>query len=458
MKLSIIKHYLLIAGMSAWPVIGQSDNLLDLVRLAQTRDAVFAAAEANWKATQEKYPQAKADLLPSVELFANASKNKSDTELQGTSTLAAGKQNYDSTSIGLSLRQPLYNEERWINYDQAKLQLTQANSLLTLAKQELILRVSQSYFDVLAAKDTVTLLDAQFVSATEQLRQASKKMELGDSTITDVHEAQARHDLIHAQIIAANNELQLKQRALTQILNIPPPALQPLSDSWRPQALQLGEMTQWIERAKQASPQILIKQLDVQIAKKEIDRKSAIYGPTLDLVMSHQNDSADDSPTFGTATDTTSSIIGVQLNVPIYLGNRSSSFKREAIHKARAAQDEQENASRTAEFNVSQSFLSIVNGIAQIDALKQAIVSSKSSLKASQRGWELGTRTTVDVLNAQQQLYSAKRDLQLARYDALLNQLKLYAAVGDLGENILIKTMQYPLQNAMLTQPSMRNE
>lgn len=442
MTLTKFIQLLLVTSLMSWSMFwqgaSQAADLINIYQIAKRHDPVYAAAQSTWAATQEKLPQARALLLPSVELSATTRYNSDSLDVEGVTTLPDGNQDFNSDSYGVSLTQPLYRKQAWMQYQQSTLQLKQADAQLKLAEQDLILRVAQAYFDVLAAQDNLLFVTTQKRAIERQLFQAKRKLEVGTNTITDVHEAQARFDLVMAQEIAAKNDVLVKNRALSKIIGTAPPTLAILNDKWKPSHPEPDSEAQWMILAVQSNPNVVIRSAAFDIADREAVRQQAGHLPTLDLVASYQDDSADGSVTYGSEIDSTTRYIGLQLSLPLYSGGGTSSRKREALHVKEAVRYELEDAQRNAEFDGSQAFLGVINGIAQVSALQQAVVSNESSLKSSERGWELGTRTAVDVLNAQQQLYSAKRDLQQARYDTLISQLQLDAAVGRLIEKNLM--------------------
>ena len=352
--------------------------------------------------------------------------------ITGSSLVAGGLQEFNSNSVGVSLSQPLYRRQNWLQYEQSDLLLKQADAELQTVEQDLILRAAQAYFDVLAAQDNLVFVTAQKQAIERQLLQAKRKFEVGTNTITDVDEAQAGYDLVLSQVITAKNDLLIKNRALGKIIGTAPPTLAKLNEDWNPVSPDPATEAEWMTLARQSNPNVIRQGTALNIAAMEVDRQQAGHYPTLDLVASYAEDSANGSATFGFGSDSTTKSIGVQLSVPLYSGGATSSRKREAVHSKESVRYVLEDAQRTAEFDSSQAFLGVINGIAQVHALEQAVKSNESSLKSSERGWEVGTRTAVDVLNAQQQLYSAKRDLQQSRYNTLISQLQLDAAVGRL--------------------------
>ena len=425
---------------AAVPVLAA--DLVQIYRLAQGSDAVYAAARATWTAAQEKLPQGRAGLLPSVTFSATTQKNDRETEFRNPFvTQRTVAEQFNSNNWNVTLTQPLYRRQNFIAYEQAKTQVGQADTQLALAGQDLILRVSQAYFDVLLANNNVELAAAQKTAISEQLAQAKRNFEVGTATITDTHEAQARYDLAVAQEIAAQNDLEIKRRQLAQIIGRPAPGLALLARDIKLELPQPSRIEPWVEEAIRASLPVVIAEATVVFARQEVDRVRGGHHPTLDVVATYTDTGSGAGQQFGTAGafDSTNKTIGVQLAVPLYQGGATASRVREALANEDRARQELENARRTAELSVRQAFLGVTNGVAQVNALRAALVSSQSSLDSTRLGLEVGVRTQVDVLNAQQQLFSTRRDLAQAAYNYVLSVLRLNAAVGRIAEDDLAR-------------------
>ncbi|MDP4028646.1 MAG: TolC family outer membrane protein [Gallionella sp.] len=415
-------------------------DLLETFRAAQANDPVFAAARATMQAGQEKLPQGRALLLPSISLNANSTFNDQTVQSHGAFP-PSGNFRYNSHGYGVNLTQPLFRQQNWLAYTEAELQVAQSEAQFRVAKQDLILRVAQAYFDVLIAQDSVQLSEAQKTAISEQLEQAKRNFEVGSATITDTHEAQARYDLTSAQQIAAQNDLEIKRRALQQLINAMPQDLRHLGKEFKLGAPQPADMEKWVDDAQQNSLQLAIAQAGAEIAEKEVARNRGGHYPTLDLVANYSNNQSNGG-SFGVGSDNTNKSVGVQLNMPLFQGGATQSKWREAEANRERAKQELENTRRSVALQTRQAYLGVVSGIAQVKALQQALVSSESVLEASKLGQEVGVRTNLDVLNAQQQLYSTRRDLYQAEYSYLLSQLRLKAAVGLLDEAALNKINQ----------------
>ena len=416
-------------------------DLLDTFHSAQTNDPVFSAARATQQAGQEKLPQGRSLLMPSVNLVANSTFNDQTTQYQGASPFPGGNHRYNSHGYGVTLVQPLFRQQNWIAYSAAELQVAQSDAQFRAAEQELVLRVAQAYFDVLMARDSVQLAEAQKTAIAEQLAQAKRNFEVGSATITDTHEAQARHDLTSAQEIAAQNNLEIRQRTLQQLTNELPKDIKPLGKQFKLEAPQPADMEKWVNDAQLNSLQLAIARAGAELAEKEVSRNLGGHLPTVDLVANYAKNYANGG-SFGVGSDSTNKSVGVQLSLPLFQGGAVNSKWREAeAHRERAAR-ELENTRRSVALQTRQAYLGVVSGIAQVKALQQALTSSESVLEASKLGQEVGVRTNLDVLNAQQQLYSTRRDLYQAEYNYLLSQLRLKAAVGALGEAELARVNQ----------------
>jgi outer membrane protein len=431
----------LLAVLLAAIAPAQAADLLETFRAAQANDPVFAAARAAQQAGQEKLPQGRSLLMPSVSLNANSTFNDQTTKYRGAFPFPGGNNRYNSHGYGVTLVQPLFRQQNWMLYSEAELQVAQTDAQFKIAEQDLVLRVSQAYFDVLIAQDSVQLAAAQKTAITEQLGQAKRNFEVGNATITDTHEAQARFDLTRAQEVVAQNNLEIKRRGLQQLIDTLPQDLNPLGKEFKLDPPQPTDMEKWVDDAQLHNPQLAIAKAGAELAEKEASRNLGGHLPTVDLVANYSKNYANGS-TFGVGSDTINKSVGVQLNMPLFQGGATHSKWREAEANSHRAKEELENARRSVATQARQAYLGVVSGIAQVEALKQALTSSESVLEASKLGQEVGVRTNLDVLNAQQQLYSTRRDLYQAEYNYLLSKLRLKAAVGGLSEEDLEKVNQ----------------
>ena len=434
MKLKSIFLATLLAS-SGW---AQAADLLETFRSAQANDPVIAAARAAQQAGKEKLSQGRSLLMPSINLNANTTFNNQNATYQGFLSGASGDYRYNSNGYGVTLVQPLFREQNWQIYSESELQATQADLQLKIAEQDLIVRVAQAYFDVLIAQDTVTLADAQMNAISEQREQAKRNFEVGSATITDTLEAQSRYDQTGAQEIAAKNNLEVKRSALQQLINTAPGELNHLGKDFKLEVPQPTDMGKWVSEAQLSNLQLAIAKASAEIADREVARNRGGHYPTVDLVANYSKNN-----TGGVmSNETTNKSVGVQLNMPLFEGGAVNSKWREAEANRERARQELENARRNVEQQTRQAYLGVVSGVAQVQALKQALASSQSVLDASKLGQQVGVRTNLDVLNAQQQLFSTRRDLYQAQYNYLMSELRLKQAVGTLDAADLEKVNQ----------------
>ncbi|MES2260441.1 MAG: TolC family outer membrane protein [Pseudomonadota bacterium] len=421
----------------------QAADLIQVYQQALANDATYASARAALAAGQERITQGRSLLLPVIGLSGSSTKTDGDFTMSDPSNPFAtpsGSRDNNRNQYALQLSQPLFRWANWQQYQQSK--LTQASAEATFAQnqQDLILRVSQAYFDVLTAQDNLTSTQAQKSATTEQLASAKRNFEVGTQTITDTHEAQAAYDLVVAQEFAAINDLEVKRTALQQIIGQSPGALAPLRTGVTIAAPQPAAIEPWVASAEQQNYAVVGAELNVEIAKRDIQRNRAGHYPTVDLVASKGRDSITGSGV------TKAGAIGVQWNVPLFNGFAVTSKVRESIALEDKARNDLEATRRAAAQSARQAYLGMNSGLAQVRALEAAEVSSKSALDSNKLGYQVGVRINIDVLNAQRQLYSTQRDLSRARYDTIMNGLRLKSAAGSLKEADLVPV------NALLVQ------
>jgi outer membrane protein len=401
-----------------------------ILDMARSNDAQYAAAVATAEAGREKLPQARAANLPSINATYNPKRsNNRSSEYSGGRT-------FNANSAALTVTQALIRPANWAGTDQGELQVQLAEQQLQLAAQDLLLRVSRGYFDVLQAQDDLAAAVAQQDAMVQQLAQTKRALEVGTVPITDFNEAQGRHDIAVAQRIAAANELESRKRVLERYIAQPLPPLARLGASASVDLLTPEMQRQLVADASSNALQVQIGRTTSQVAEKEISRREAGHYPTLDLVGTVRDDRNQNYGQFG-GSNTREASIGVELTVPIYQGGLVSSRTREAIADRNRALQELSNAQRQATLDAEQAQLGVQSGSALTQALKQALVSGETQLRSTQRGLQVGVRTRVDVLNAEQQLYATRKDLAAARYKTLVATLQLKAAAGILADTDL---------------------
>ena len=412
-----------------------TQNLLQIYQQALQHDPVWASAQSANRGMQEKLVQSKAQYLPTVTFNAGASASQTDVKYVGSGSIykTEGRQSFEGYNYGLSVSQPLYRQQIRVQLAQAKSLVDQADKQLVLAQQNLILRSSKVYFDVLMAQDKVELIHAQQLAIKQQLEQAKANFDVGTATITDFNEAQARFDLVQAQEIAAVSDLEIKKRAIQAVIGQLAAPLSGVRNDLQPSLPEPVDMEKWVAMAEQNNLSILIQQQALEVATQEVDRQNAGHMPTLDAVGSYV-DTYSNGGISGFGNDLKNATIGLQLQIPIYQGGAVSSKVREAVANKEKAADDLEQARRQADLDARQAYLNLVSSVSQIKAYEQALTSSQSQLDSTVLGYEVGVRTSVDVLNAQQQFFGAKRDLLQARYTYLMNIIALKAATGLLAE------------------------
>jgi outer membrane protein len=443
LKLSVIGLTWLCLTSTSW-----ASDLLQAWNSAVKYDAQIAAARNAKIAGQEKAEQGQALLLPKVNVNGNTAYAQTEYQPGRASALVQGS-DADGNNYGYSISatQPIYRADLFASADQLKKQTVLADLQYRQAEQDLILRVSKAYFELLAAQEKVRLTLAQKQAVAEQLALAKKSFEVGVATITDTDEAQASYDSILATEIAADNDLAVKRSAFSLLTGMSPDQLAIIGDNKQPTAPEPNDLNVWLQKAESNSISNSSQQLALDIATREIDKYRALSAPTLDLIASYGNDWTGSGLSRSGGTDQNSAgTIKLQLSIPLYTGGDRSSRLREAAAKKDQQRDTLEATRRDVEQSTKQAFLGVNAGAAQIRALQQVLKSSESLLASSKLGREVGVRTTVDVLNAEQKYYGTRYDLVVARYSYLYARLLLASSAGELAEKDLITVNQWLVQ------------
>ena len=412
------------------------EDLLQIYREAQKSDPQLAAARAGWEATQEKVPQARSGLLPSVSASGAANVNNYDFSAK-TDPNTDFNRNYYQYNLTVSASQPLYRYQNVVLYDQARQQVAQSDYTLVIAQQDLIIRTAVAYFDVLLAEFNVELAAQQKLAVAEQLAQAKRNFEVGTSTITDTNEAQAKYDSIIATEIQALNDLDRRRTALRAIIGRFPNNLQRVGRGFDPEPPSPNTLDYWVDNAAIGNRNFRFQQANFEIATLEVERAKAGHYPTLDLVASYGGQASNGGVSSGVRSNSAQGLIGVQLNIPIYTGGFVNSRVRESISLQDKARQDLETARRSAITNAQDGFSGVNSAVASVKANAQAVHSAEVALQSNKLGQEVGIRTNLDVLNVQQNVFSARRDLANAYFTYLLAVLRLKAAVGTLDEQDL---------------------
>lgn len=417
----------------------QAEDLLEVYQLALTNDPRYRAAESTYLADKQKLQQARAVLRPTIDATADRSRIDLETETDsGIVSRPAGDADINSTVFELTLTQPLYDRALFAGLRQARAEVRRADAQFAAARQDLIIRVAEGYFGLLAVLDNVGLADAEKAANARQLEVAEGRLSVGLATITDVHDARARFQLARAQEIEAINEVRDRRQALREttgrvirdIATVDRKA--PLVEPDPP------DLNKWVKSALARDPTLIAANETARIAREGVDRQRAGHWPKLDLVGSHSDTDNDESIT-GPGVETERTEIGLQLTVPIYQGGLITSLTKEAAHRYSAAQQDLEAQRRLTERTARAAFLGVTSGVTRIEALRQAVIASESALEAKTEGFDAGINTNLDVLDAQRDLFRAKRDLLDASYTYILNLLRLKRAAGIVNKNDLAR-------------------
>jgi outer membrane protein len=455
-----------VSGLLSTPAWSQS--LIDLYNMAKGYDAAFQSAKSLYEANRYRADQGLAQIMPTVGLGLTATRSQVDFrgdtpptgvasqlyDISGTkfyaapfpSTYSANDGNpfkrwYTQNNATLTASQPLYRPANLAVYRQSAKQLSQAYAQLTVAEQDLLIRVSQAYFDVLASQDSLNFVRAQKIAVSEQLASAKRNFEVGTATITDTREAQARYDLVIAQEIAADNDLRVKRLALDTIVGIKNAAPKPLNARTALTPTLPQDVEEWVKQSESSHPSVLNAQLAMDIAQLEIERARAGHKPTVDLVGSYAASRNLGGTAVSGSVSSNSHVVSptlqVIMNVPLFAGFATENRYKETVQLEDKARQDLELARRNVAQATRAAYFGVVSGLGQVKALEAAESSSQVALDANKLGYSVGVRINIDVLNSQSQLFQTKRDLAKARYDVLVGSLKLRQASGLLKEDDL---------------------
>ena len=432
-------------------VATEENDLLTLYRQAALSDPVFNSAKYDYIAGKEKLWQGFSVLMPQVNAVGSETKNnltkKGDPEVQ-----------LKSRAWSVRLTQPLFNWDKWEQFRQGDLAASIAEAQYAAAEQSLVLRVTEAYFNVLNAQDTLNLARNKKTLINEQLEQAKRNFEVGTATITDTHEAQSRYDLVVAQELAAEADLQIKRSALEQLTGTNIGNLKSLSsqakieiiakerkiklkNNQKPSKVNIEnavavqpnqDIQGWIKQAEDVSYSIIASKLAYEVAQKDTNRAIAGHAPSVDLIAQRgYNDS--ESGGIGVNYKAHSSQATIQVTIPLFSGGYTQSVVREKSALASKALADYENTRRSVAQATRQAYLGFTSGLAQVKAYEAAEISALSALDSNKLGYEVGVRINIDVLNAQDTLFTTRRDLAKSRYDTILNGLKLKAQAAVLS-------------------------
>ncbi|MGA8393756.1 MAG: TolC family outer membrane protein [Burkholderiaceae bacterium] len=408
----------------------QAQNLVQMYEAARAYDAGYQSAKAQFDASIAKADQATAGILPFVSANAGYSQTQFDNKTGNNIVIDTS---YGTENAAISASQPLYRPANLATYEQGRKQVDIAKAQLDAIEQDLIVRVSSAYFDVLSAQDNLFLIREQKKAVAEQLASAKRNFEVGTATITDSREAESRYDLIVSAEIGAENDLRVKRLALEVVVgkaaNDPKPLARPVVLP----AIPLTDDAFWVQQAEVNNPTLRQARLGVDVAQLETAKAYAGHKPTLDLTASYGNTRyPGGNASSGFYTRTTAGTVGLVLNVPIFSGFLVQNQVKQTLALEEKAKADLDGVQRNVVQGTRAIFFGVKSGLGQVKALETAEISTKSALDANILGYQVGVRINLDVLNAQAALFVARRDLDLTRYNVLLNSLKLRQAAGTL--------------------------
>lgn len=462
--LRLLRHLICLGLLLAACGVAQAQSLLALYHAARPLDAAVLAARAEVDAAQARTGQARAGLLPQLRLQADATRTWTESgglslpglpgqpDLPGLPSLPSmsGSSSFNSRSVTLAGVQPIYRPVEKIAWDQSREATQTAEIALDAAEQDLMVRVAQAYFDVLAAQNALESVQALKQAIERQWQLAQRNFDIGNATITDSREAQARLDAAIAQEIAAQNDLHVKQLALQEVVGQVNAVPLPLAEPVQLPRLEPETVQQWLALAQADNAQIRQQAVALHLAELDTRKARAGHLPTVDLQMSasstHYGGNSSRTPALGGGKNAS---IGVQVTLPLFSGLSTQYRIRETLAAQDKARANLDGSRRDVTQAVQAAFFGVQSGMAQVAALEAALASARSALQANQRGYEVGVRINIDVLNAQSEVYDAENNLARARYDVLLGLLQLQQAAGTLSEPDLAQV------NALLDLPRM---
>lgn len=421
----------------AVPLVASAEtlSLLQAYQKAQQYDATLRAAIADNNAQKEGIDMAFAAFLPQARISMYEGRNETDSETLGVlGSINKQHRNYDSHNYSFSVRQSIFNKANFAGYSQSKAEFARSSAQLEGEQQSLTSRVVGAYLELLLSAENVAYSQSQKESVESQLGQAKRRFQAGVGTKTEISEAQAQLDTVIAQSLEWSNGMEYAKRALENLTGVYTEAYFSLDAKKLPLlAPQPVGVEEWINLALEKNPAIIAAQNDYVAVSQEIEKNSSGHYPTLDLVASRTRTESDNNYTIGSKYDTDS--IGLQLNVPIYSGGYVSAGVRQAVARAEQAREKVSEKQRAVRADVRKYFNEIVNGIARVQAHEQSVQSYETALLGTQKAYAAGMRTNVEVLTAQEKLYSAKRELAKERYKLIYNRIELKHSAGLLKED-----------------------
>lgn len=441
----IVSRILLPVAAGACALPAAAADLQVIYQRAIANDPLIREADANRLAARESKPQAWAALLPQVN--ASGRYDEDDSEFDGSFVSPEGvtpqvrDSDGDTKAWQLSLRQSVFSWQNWATLRRASAEVAQAESDYQAAQQDLILRTSEAYFNVLAAQDTLEAAQAAHDAIARQLEQSEKRFEVGLIAVTDVQEAKAAYDSATAALIQAKRTLATTGERLRELTGEAYDELDKPGDDMPLASPNPANEADWVKLAMDQNARLISSRLAADITRENVSVERGGHLPSLDLVITH-NDSEETATISGTqAGDVNNQFQGttysLQVTVPIFAGGGTHSRVRQAQYRNTAARERLERTARETERETRDAFLGVNSEMARVQSLKQAVESAKTALEATEAGYEVGTRTSVDVLEARRRLFEAQTNYARSRYDYLLNVLRLNLAAGTLDQTEL---------------------
>jgi outer membrane protein len=423
------------AMVLAFASSAQAQSLVEMFDAARGYDASFISAKAQFEANLAKANQTLGGILPNIALTASATRTYFEGRNDNGAAwpISPNPRVYGTGSGAVVLTQALYRPAAWAAYRQGGHLLQQAAAQYEAAEQDLLVRVTQAYFDVLTSEDSLALVKAQKQAVGEQLASAQRNFEVGTATITGVRDAQARFDLANAQEIAGENDLRIKRLALDLAVGLSNAQPKRLANNTKLISPPTEDLNAWVTLSETTSPTVRQAQLGLDIASQEVNKATAGHKPTLDAQISYSGvRNVDGSATSPSGSHIFNPSAAVVLNVPLFAGFSTMYRVKETVALENKARSDYENARRATAQATRTAYFGLVAGLSQVKAYEAAEASSQSALDANKLGYSVGVNINIDVLNSQSQLYQTKRDLAKARYDVLVTNLKLRQAAGTL--------------------------
>ena len=428
---------LLLAAVLGAPLCAGAEDLAQTYLLSKQNDPKYRGARYDFEAATYAEPQARAALLPTVSLEAIEQRTYQSIINSRNPVFATGTTNFPTYNQTLNISQPVYKLAAWYGYEQAKVKVKQAAATFSAAEQDLIVRVATAYFSALAARDVLEFAEAERKAIGQQMQLVQQRFNSGLVAIAELHDTRARHALKEADVVAARNDLDDKLQALREMTGKVFTNFKPLREQVPLENPEPLNMDVWVQTAHKQNLLLEARRQAVEVAQQEIRRQRSGHAPVLDFVVT-QNKKDTGGSLFGGGSTVDTTDLMFRLNVPIYSGGLTSALTGEAVKRSHSALEDQERDLRQVERQARAAFQGVTGGVVRVRALAQGIVSAESARQLKAEGYRSGLQTILQVLDAERDLYAAKRDAARARYDLLLSRLCLLQAAGTLSENDLI--------------------